>query len=125
MLDTSHGTARLCISLGGHPRPLLATPDGMVGAVGRPGTLLGTFPEPQFDDEEIELRPGESLVVFTDGCLGELPTRIDEERLAAVLQTHARAGTGAAALAEAVEAAAQEEVVHTDDLTVLVCRRSQ
>jgi GAF domain-containing protein len=123
VLDTGHGTARLCISLGGHPRPLLATPDGIVGAVGRAGTLLGTLPEPQFEDDEIELRPGESLVVFTDGCLGELPTRIDEDRLAAVLQASARAGAGAAALAEAVEAAARAEVVHTDDLTVLVCRR--
>lgn len=55
------------LSLGGHPQPLLRTADGVVTAVGEPGMLLGVVDEPAVRDTAVSLRPGDALVLFTDG----------------------------------------------------------
>ena len=60
-------TVRLELACGGHPLPLIVTPDGTVQPVGRLGTLLGTDIEPQLYDARVELAPGEVLVLYTDG----------------------------------------------------------
>jgi len=61
------GTLRqhLDISLGGHPMPLLARGDE-VDPIGRVGTVLGMV-EPTVTDERIDVRAGDTLVLFTDG----------------------------------------------------------
>jgi serine phosphatase RsbU (regulator of sigma subunit) len=91
------------------------------------GTLLGTLPSPALADERVDLRPGDALVIFTDGCLGENPTGQDHDRLARVLAGDTASGAAAPAtakhLAEAVEMAARAELDRADDLTVLACRR--
>jgi PAS domain S-box-containing protein len=110
----------LTLSLGGHPRPLLVPAAGGVRPVGRPGSLLGALAAPDLYDETVGLGPGDALVVFTDGCVGDDPAGA-ERRLGAALEEEA--GAGAGRLAEAVEAAALAAVDHTDDLTVLSCRR--
>jgi PAS domain S-box-containing protein len=128
-LETDGGGAgaALTISLGGHPRPLRVTPEGEVRPVGVAGTLLGTLPSPALADERVDLRPGDALVIFTDGCLGENPTGQDHDRLARVLAGDTASGAAAPAtakhLAEAVEMAARAELDRADDLTVLACRR--
>jgi hypothetical protein len=58
---------RLELACGGHPLPLVVGADGTVQPVGRLGTLLGTDIEPQLFDARVELRPGEVLVLYTDG----------------------------------------------------------
>lgn len=114
-------TTTMTVSLGGHPNPLLVSACGAeVRTVGRPGGLLGALAEPDLFDDTVVLEPGDALVVFTDGCVGEDPSRAERE-LAAVLA--AEAGSGAGRLAEAVEQAARTAVAHTDDLTILSCRR--
>jgi sigma-B regulation protein RsbU (phosphoserine phosphatase) len=56
------------LSCGGHPPALLQR-----GGAARPlpfgplGTLLGVFPVPDVRDEEAVLRPGDRLLLFTDG----------------------------------------------------------
>jgi serine phosphatase RsbU (regulator of sigma subunit) len=125
-LEAGGDRVRLTISLGGHPQPLWVGAAGDVRPVGAAGTLLGTLPAPDLADERVELGPGEALVVFTDGCLGENPTGRDHDRLARVLAHEAGGGTGARSasrLAEAVEMAALTELDRTDDLTVLAARR--
>lgn len=114
------GTTTMTVSLGGHPNPLLVPAGSAVRAVGRSGGLLGALPEPDLFDDTVVLEPGDALVVFTDGCVGVDPSRT-ERQLAAVLE--AEAGARAGRLAEAVEQAARAAVAHTDDLTVLSCRR--
>jgi serine phosphatase RsbU (regulator of sigma subunit) len=125
--DGGGGGGALTISLGGHPRPLRVTPEGEVRPVGVAGTLLGTLPSPALADERVDLRPGDALVIFTDGCLGENPTGQDHDRLARVLAGDTASGAAAPAtakhLAEAVEMAARAELDRADDLTVLACRR--
>jgi serine phosphatase RsbU (regulator of sigma subunit) len=66
-LDTSRPEIRVAIACGGHPPALLRRTDGAVEELGTPGTLLGLVPDPQLADQHSELRPGDALVLFTDG----------------------------------------------------------
>jgi serine phosphatase RsbU (regulator of sigma subunit) len=51
----------------GHPYPLLMRADGTVMNVESEGGLLGIFPEEKYIDNEIQLRMGDRLFVYTDG----------------------------------------------------------
>jgi len=53
---------------GGHPLPLLLR-DGEVTEVGRPGPLLGAFTDSAWERQTLELRPGDGLVLYTDGVI--------------------------------------------------------
>ena len=55
------------ISSAGHPLALIRRADGQVKAVGQPGTLLGLVAEPELYDTRQLLRPGDSMILFTDG----------------------------------------------------------
>jgi serine phosphatase RsbU (regulator of sigma subunit) len=66
------------ISSAGHPLPLLRRQDGRVQELGRPGTLLGLIPDPDLHDTRQLLRPGDSLVFFTDGVT-EARSHVDRE----------------------------------------------
>jgi PAS domain S-box-containing protein len=62
--------AKVRVACGGHPLPLLARAGGgRVEEAGRPSLLLGLFPDVSPVDVDVELRPGDSLVFFTDGVL--------------------------------------------------------
>jgi PAS domain S-box-containing protein len=69
--------ARVTLSLGGHPTPLLVRPDGDVREIGSPGTLLGVFEDPTLTDQVVDLEAGDALVFYTDGVTDE--RRGDEE----------------------------------------------
>jgi serine phosphatase RsbU (regulator of sigma subunit) len=62
---------RLTVSSGGHPLPIVLRRDGALETVGRPGTLLGNFPDPRFTDQVVDLAPGDTLVLYTDGVTDE------------------------------------------------------
>src|SRR4051812_8483474 len=66
-LDLGRTPARLTVSCGGHPAPLLRRADGRVEEIGTPGTLLGLVPDPELHDAVTELAPGDLLVTYTDG----------------------------------------------------------
>jgi PAS domain S-box-containing protein len=66
-LDLSRSPVRVTVSCGGHPLPLALRSGGDVEEVGAPGTLLGLLPDPDLQDQSTELRPGETLVLYTDG----------------------------------------------------------
>ncbi|HEX3911630.1 MAG TPA: SpoIIE family protein phosphatase [Solirubrobacteraceae bacterium] len=71
------------IAVGGHPLPLRVGGDG-VSEVGDHGTLLGALARTRWPEAEIELRPGQTLVLFTDGVtdtVGEGGVRWGAERL--------------------------------------------
>lgn len=84
------GSWKATVASGGHPLPLLVRDGAEPQPVGRFGMLLGLFESPSLHDVEVNLEPGHSLVLFTDGVTegrrdGEL---FGEERLAASLSTH-------------------------------------
>ena len=118
------GAVRLSVASGGHPPPLVRRADGTVQCGPEGGTLVGAFPHIDVAFEELELRPGDAIVLYTDGVTearagAEL---YGEARLAEVV---ARLGGGtAAATAQAIEAAVttyQTGQVR-DDLALLVVR---
>src|SRR4029453_14108323 len=60
------GGARVVVASGGHPPPLLLRADGGGGeVVPCPGTLLGVEPDARSEDREVELAPGDTLVLYT------------------------------------------------------------
>lgn len=59
--------AGMTVSCGGHPRPMVVRADGSVDRVDAPGTLLGVLPSPPLVDVALQLEPGSSLVLYTDG----------------------------------------------------------
>jgi PAS domain-containing protein len=67
LVDVLRSPAPLTVACGGHPLPAIRRADGSVEAIGAPGTLLGLLPDPDLEDREGELRPGDTLVLYTDG----------------------------------------------------------
>jgi PAS domain S-box-containing protein len=113
-----------CIATGGHPLPVLLRASGEAGAAGRPGTLLGVVPEPTISETPIRLRPGDALVLFTDGVTEASPLddAFGPERLAEFLCTCA--GKDAGRIAAGVETRVLElqRGRPRDDVAVLVLR---
>jgi serine phosphatase RsbU (regulator of sigma subunit) len=62
---------RVTLCAAGHPLPFVLRTDGRVEAVGRPGHLLGLFPEVSLADSAIDLASGDALVIYTDGAIDE------------------------------------------------------
>jgi serine phosphatase RsbU (regulator of sigma subunit) len=60
------GGFRVELSLGGHPQPLLRHSDGRVEGVGKLGMLLGML-EPTLSTTVFDVKPGDTLVLYTDG----------------------------------------------------------
>ncbi len=66
-LERTPQRARLKVALAGHPPPLLIDVDGHARPIGAPGTLLGVLDEVEIVEQGAELRPGETLLLYTDG----------------------------------------------------------
>lgn len=66
-LTPGDGRARIEVSNGGHPLPLVVRSGGRAELVGEPGTLLGVVPDPQLSDLATELGSGDTFVLYTDG----------------------------------------------------------
>jgi PAS domain S-box-containing protein len=115
---------RLTITCGGHPLPLLVAADGIVRTAGRPGTLIGCFPEPALNESVITLQRGDALVLYTDGVTEarEGLNVFGEDRFHDVLR--GIAGLSASEMAEAIEGAALEYQAGDarDDIAVVVLK---
>ena len=55
------------ISAGGHPPPVLVRNDQFPQELAAHGPLVGLLAEPHFTDHELQLLPGDTLVLYTDG----------------------------------------------------------
>ena len=112
----------LDIVCAGHPAPLLLTAAGEVEAVGRPGTLLGAFPEGRWTATAVELGPGDTLVLYTDGVTDTRGPdgRFGADGLEALLREigPADADTTAQRIDEALQAFGEQR----DDVALLVLR---
>ena len=63
------GDVEVQLLTGGHPPPLIRRGDGEVEALELTGTLLGVTPDPQFGEATVRLRPGDALLLYTDGAI--------------------------------------------------------
>ncbi len=115
-----------CIASGGHPLPLILRADGRVETAGMPGTLLGILPDPEIRPQNMVLRPGDSLILYTDGVIEASPVdqRFGPEQFARVVsECHGRAPIATARHIEDAVLAVQGGQVR-DDVAVLVLRVS-
>ncbi len=115
---------RLTVSCGGHPLPTILRADGTLSTAGRPGTLLGLFPDPELSDDTVDLVPGDVMVVYTDGVTDSpgAPEDRGEERLDEILLENR--GASAAGIADAIERAvmAPKQQARRDDVAFIVMR---
>ena len=75
----------------GHNPPLLARSSGECVRLDAGGSVLGAFPKHSFAEEQIELRAGDRLLLFTDGlteAIDESCEQFGEERLVQLLTEH-------------------------------------
>ncbi|UCM91480.1 PP2C family protein-serine/threonine phosphatase [Streptomyces marincola] len=115
---------RLRLTSAGHPAPLIVRDAGPVEAAETGGTLVGALPEVGATTATVELAPGETCLLYTDGIsearggpLGN--TEFGEERLRAALA--GCAGMPAEAVVERVQMLASEWVGdgRHDDMALL------
>ncbi|HEX2266598.1 MAG TPA: PP2C family protein-serine/threonine phosphatase, partial [Actinomycetota bacterium] len=114
----------LDVCCAGHPLPMILRADGAVEAVGAEGTLLGIFPDPELTDRRGSLRPGDALVLYTDGVTdqpgpeGRVGRKGLEEALSSAV------GEDAASIAASIERAVTNGDGQTlqDDVALLVLR---
>jgi phosphoserine phosphatase RsbU/P len=122
----ARGGASVQISSAGHPLALVRRAGGEVREFGRPGALLGVMTDPELRDSRRLLRPGDSLVMFSDGVT-EARGHADrdlygEERLHRLVG--GLGGMTAARMAEAISRATRAFSGGrlSDDTVVLVLR---
>ncbi|MBX5468402.1 MAG: SpoIIE family protein phosphatase [Thermoleophilaceae bacterium] len=80
-------TAELRLALAGHPPALVLRADGTVEPAGEYGTIVGASHEAGFEESTLEMRPGDTLVLYTDGVIetGPLGGHLGEAGLASML----------------------------------------
>jgi len=111
----------------GHNPPLVGRSDGTVTQLESGGFPLGILPMAQFEVGETELKPGESLVIYSDGVSEANNLKGEEfgmERLIDVVSKNLRAS--AAGLRDKVESelsAFTKTAPANDDITLVIVKR--
>ncbi len=73
------GPVALRWSNAGHPPPVLICADGTIKLLApRPNRLLGVSPDAERVDHEIQLGPGDTLLLYTDGLVERRTVPLDE-----------------------------------------------
>ena len=125
VLDTR--THRLEYCNAGHNPPVMLSGGNGQALLETGGPVLGVVPGFPYESGEIEFRPGQTLLVYSDGFSEAMNTRLEEftdERL----RTCAEAGAGLPP-GQLLEALLQEvnefcgDAPQTDDMTIMAIRR--
>ncbi len=125
VLDTA--TGELVYANAGHNPPLSGAENGAFEFIPMPdGTLVGLFEDARYDNARLSLRPGQSLVAYTDGVT-EAMSRSGEffggERLRTAI--NGNGGADAKTLIAAIRAevyAFTDDIHPADDVTLLALR---
>jgi serine phosphatase RsbU (regulator of sigma subunit) len=125
-LELQPDGARAVLSCGGHPPPLVLRADGRVEVVEAAlGNLLGLFEDVHLSDAVVRLRPGDAVILYTDGVIearrpdGSL---FGQDRLVELVRR--QTGTSAETMARRIESAvlADHPDRPTDDVAIVVLR---
>jgi PAS domain S-box-containing protein len=124
VIEPGHASARVTLSVAGHPPPMILRSHGVTETVAAQGTLLGVVDQAELEDVELDLCAGDALVLYTDGVTERhAGTRFfDEDAFASVLSRCT--GFTAPVLAERIETASRAfvEDLPRDDLAIVVVR---
>ncbi len=111
----------------GHENPIVVKPDGTVRRLSAGGTVLGILDDLFFEEDVIELEPGDLVVVFSDGvteAANENNELFGEKRLEAFVVENRHLDS--VAMADAIEKKIHDfagPVPMRDDVTLLVIKR--
>jgi serine phosphatase RsbU (regulator of sigma subunit) len=114
----------LVLSSAGHPPALLRAADGTVSEITTAGPLLGAFADARWTQESIQVRPGELVLVYTDGVTETRGShsRFGLERLKSLLSEVGDRSPAAVLAALELELERYREGVATDDVAALALR---
>ncbi|QAY63906.1 GAF domain-containing protein [Xylanimonas allomyrinae] len=116
------GTYAVTWSNAGHPPPLVLRQDGSVEVLRtRADLLLGVIPSTERADHTTTLRPGETLLLYTDGLV-ERRRESMADRIALLADTFARTAAAATATLPAALVRALVPAPQRDDVAVLAVR---
>jgi sigma-B regulation protein RsbU (phosphoserine phosphatase) len=120
-------TGKLVYINAGHNPPLVGKSDGSVIQLGSGGLPLGIMAGAQYEDGELQLNPGEALVVYSDGVSEAVNLKEEEfgiDRLTEVVRKNL--GASAAGIRDKVESALSsftETAPANDDITLVIVKR--
>ena len=122
-ITPTHAALQICI--GGHPLPLLLDNHGSTREVGECGTLLGAYYQIELHSISVDLHPGESIILYTDGLTDTRSPEgvFGEDRAKATLRN--LAGARASEIAKGLAQASQEfsDGNPQDDTAILVLQK--
>jgi sigma-B regulation protein RsbU (phosphoserine phosphatase) len=118
-----HGDAfHLSVASGGHPLPHILRAGGRMEPIGGGGSLVGSFADATFTERSARLRPGDTVVFFTDGVT---EATVGEQFLGreGVLQHLGESvGRSPSAIAQRLTDVALSSGRQRDDVAILVLR---
>lgn len=124
ILDTKEKS--LTYTNAGHCHPLIFDPKGEFRRLEKGGLILGVMDDCSYQEEKITLKPGEMILLFTDGITDAFSKReeqFEEERLITVVQESFHLGAkeiSQRVLKEVITF--QGDVPQSDDLTLVVAK---
>jgi serine phosphatase RsbU (regulator of sigma subunit) len=122
-----HAQARFTYANAGHNRPLLLQSNGAFQELPGHGLALGVIPDIQLKSQVVNLKPGDAIVLYTDGVTEALNEDFDEfglERLRVAAKAASR--QDADAIVRSITDAIGDHVGETpqsDDITLVVLKR--
>ena len=112
----------------GHNQPIFLKEDGTIEYLKEGGQILGISPDVKYRQGQVELKPGELIVFYTDGVtevFDEKGREFGEAKLVAAIKEHSQNGS-AEMLKNIVDSvceyAASEHIF--DDLTMVILKRT-
>jgi len=91
----------LVMASGGHPLPIVCRMNGRTETIGRPGTLLGAYPDSRSFAISTVLEPGDTVVMYTDGITDVRPPHdLSVAALEQIVERAARATDSATTVAD-------------------------
>jgi serine phosphatase RsbU (regulator of sigma subunit) len=120
-------TGRLCYANAGHEPPLLTRGTERGDSLAATGMLVGVLADAPYEEAEIEIAPGDSLLLVTDGVTEARDSTgrfLDEDGVWDLLRPSLRAGMASAVVtAFAARLDHFTDGVQRDDIAILFLRR--